>query len=188
MLNCHIICTQRALLAGGIIAYPTESVYGLGCLAYNENAVSRLLMLKRRTPQKTGLIIVAASKKQLLPLIETAKIADLNQIWETWPGPVTWVFPANRKAPKWLRGKNNTLAVRVSAYPVVRRLCQQIGPLISTSANYSGAAPALNTQQVRNYFGNQLDFIYPAKFKLGSMPTEIRLASNGKIIRKANKA
>lgn len=126
--------TVRYLKAGAVIAYPTEAVYGLGCDPLNENAVMHLLDIKQR-PMEKGLILIASSLDQLRPyLILNPPI--IERITRTWPGPVTWVIPAQPWVPKWLTGEHDSLAVRVTNHPVARDLCTHFGsPLVSTSAN-----------------------------------------------------
>ena len=184
MQNWHRLQCIRAALSGGVIAYPTEAVYGLGCLPANQQAVRRIVSLKRRSPRKKGLIIVASTIEQILPFIELAGLNNSERIFNSWPGAITWIFPANRKASKWLIGEKNTVAVRVSAHAVVRSLCDALGPLISTSANPADAPPARSAMQVRNYFATRVDYIYPARLPQQGLPTEIRNAVDGQIMRK----
>ncbi len=115
----------RLLRGGGIVAYPTEGVYGLGCDPLDGAAVTRLLALKGRSRRK-GLILIAASFERVRPFLapldpelEAAARAD-------WPGPVTWVLPAAPATPAWLTGGRQTLAVRVTAHPVAAALCREL--------------------------------------------------------------
>lgn len=176
-----IMPAQRALAAGGVIAYPTEAVYGLGCLP-EPRPVARLLQIKRRSPRK-GLILVAADVAQLEAYISFPDARTRNRVTATWPGPVTWLLPARAGTPVWLTGDHPTLAVRVSAHPVVRALCERAGPLISTSANPAGAAAARDAARVRAYFGPALDFVLAGAVGGSSRPTEIRDAATGAVVR-----
>jgi len=171
----------RALSAGGVIAYPTEAVYGLGCLPRYQ-PVRNLLHIKRRSPRK-GLILVAANAAQLGAYITFPDHRTRDQVLATWPGPVTWLLPARPGTPTWLTGEHPTLAVRVSAHPVVRALCERAGPLISTSANPAGAAPARGAGRVRAYFGPVLDYVLSGSVGDSTRPTEIRDALTGTVIR-----
>jgi L-threonylcarbamoyladenylate synthase len=184
LIDWHIRQALRVLRSGGIIAYPTEAVYGLGCSPLDFDAVSRILKIKRRNMEK-GLIIVAAYPQQLIPYVEFSD-DSMPQILASWPGPVTWLIPAKSNTPAWLTGKHNTLAVRVSAHPVVRALCSVTGPLVSTSANPEGFSPAKTSARVRSYFRTAIDYILPGKTGPQRQPTEIRMASTGCIIRQAN--
>lgn len=168
---------------GGIIAYPTEAVFGLGCDPRNESAVRRLLAIKRR-PVSKGVILIAADLEQLKPFIDPLDPQSLAQVQATWPGPVTWLVPARHKAPIWLRGSHPTLAVRVTAHPVASALCQACGiPLVSTSANLSGQPPARSAEQVGRQLGGLLDYIVPGATGGAARPTEIRDLRSGMVVR-----
>jgi L-threonylcarbamoyladenylate synthase len=172
-----ITCKQ-----GGIIAYPTEAVFGLGCLPDCEDAVQRILKLKQRSIKK-GLILVASQVKQLESYVDFGKLNDLQKILQSWPGPVTWLIPAREETPDWLTGEHETLAVRVSSHPVVHALCEELGPIVSTSANPGGVTPALSDRTVLAYFDTNIDYVMPAKITNNMNPTEIRDAQTGNIIR-----
>ena len=175
----------NACLQGGVIAYPTESVFGLGCLPNNQNAVEKILAFKNRSADK-GLICIAAEISQLDSMVDFSAIPNVDSIFSTWPGPVTWLIPALSSTPKWLTGVHDTLAVRVSADPIVRSLCLEVGPLVSTSANPEGMPPAYDSAQVRKYFKEKLDFIIEASLSTDNQPTEIRHGVTGEIIRNSN--
>ena len=118
-----------------VIAYPTEAVFGVGCDPDSETAVMRLLELKQR-PVEKGLILIAASFEQLKPYIDDSRLSDSQReaIFSCWPGPVTFVFPARPETPRWLTGRFDSLAVRVTNHPLVIELCEAYGkPLVSTS-------------------------------------------------------
>ena len=132
----------RLIRAGGVVAYPTEAVFGLGCDPSNGAAVERIVALKRRAAEK-GFILVAADARQLDPWLAPLEPAWRSRMDSAWPGPVTFVVPAAPSVPALVRGGRTTIAVRVSAHPVVRALCEGCGhALVSTSANRSGR-PAL---------------------------------------------
>lgn len=168
--------------SGGVIAYPTEAVYGLGCQPANFIAVKRILNLKNR-PCEKGLIIIAASIEQLHPYISLADIPRSREILDSWPGPVTWVIPARPGVPDWIRGDSESVAVRVCAHPLTRDLCMFTGPLVSTSANPGGYPPAKTALKVRVYFGRAVDYILPGNIGSYRKPTEIRDAMTGKVLR-----
>jgi L-threonylcarbamoyladenylate synthase len=172
----------RILEKGGIIAYPTEAVYGLGCLPENRDAVYRLLSLKKRSMCK-GLILVAASPEQLEKYIYYPDTCVRERVLATWPGPVTWLLPARREVPGWIRGNHTTVAVRTSRHPVVRALCREAGALVSTSANPEHKLPARTLNKVVEYFGQSLDYIVPGQVGGLGGPTEIRDAVTDTIIR-----
>ena len=186
MSNWHIKLASRCVTSGGIIAYPTESVYGLGCNPWDIAAVRRILALKRRRPDK-GLIIVAASVDQLQPFIDTTQAIPWDSVLASWPGPVTWVLPAKKQVPTLLRGVHGGMAVRVSAHPIVQELCQSAGLLVSTSANPEGRSPAKSAFRVRAYFGDGLDYILTGPTGGSPGPTAIRDALSGRVIRTVQK-
>mgnify|MGYP001824793502 FL=1 len=137
------------LHAGGIVAYPTEAVYGLGCDPLNRAAVQRLLALKGR-PAEKGLILIADDLLRLAPFLGPLTPKMRERVDPSWPGPVTWLLPARPETPHWLRGNHASLAVRVTAHPMAAALCAAFGgPLVSTSANPSGRPPARSPLQVR---------------------------------------
>lgn len=175
----------QALNAGGVIAYPTEAVYGLGCDPDNEAAVLSLLAIKQRSVEK-GLILVAANYSQLLPYVDDKAIPPEKryQIFSSWPGHISWILPASKTAPKWITGQYNSIAVRVSAHPVVHALCSAYGkPLVSTSANLSGLPAITKRIELEQSLGHKLSAIMPGELGGATQPSQIRNAVTGDIIR-----
>lgn len=171
-------------LAGKLFAYPTEAVYGLGCDPDQEQAVLNLLALKQR-PIEKGLILVARTYSQLLPYINDASIpmAKRTEIFSSWPGPNTWLLPASKKAPKWITGGSDLIAVRVSAHPVVQSLCELFNkPLVSTSANLTGQPSALTEKEVTQQFAQQV-ILVPGALGNNLKPSKIRHGITGQTIR-----
>lgn len=178
-LTAALTCLQEKRL----IAYPTEAVYGFGCDPFCQEAVARLLQLKHRSVDK-GLILVAADWRQIEALVEPIPPRALAQVLASWPGPLTWVFPASSTAPSWIRGRHPTIALRVSAHPVVQELCQAYGgPIVSTSANREGEPPLRDYRALQIMFGLDIDFIVPGKVGGQSNPTIIRDAVSGVVLR-----
>jgi len=170
---------------GGLIAYPTEGVYGLGCDPLKPEAVLRLLALKNRPPHK-GLILIAAETEQLQPYLGPVSARCWQRILRSWPGPVTWLLPAGEHTPGWLCGAHATLAVRVTAHPLAAALCHRLGgALVSTSANLSGHPMARNALQVRRQFPRGIDYILTGRVGPETQPSEIRDAHSGRIVRAA---
>ena len=173
----------RMLRAGGVIAYPTEAVYGLGCDPLNRNAVQRLLAIKQR-PVEKGLILIASRFEQLAPFVQPPGGAIMRRLNETWPGPVTWVLPAGPATPRWLRGSHHTLAVRVTAHPLAAALCDAFGgPVVSTSANPSGRPPARSALQTRLRCPG-VDLVVHGATGGQARPTPIRDAITGDVLRR----
>jgi L-threonylcarbamoyladenylate synthase len=179
----HLRLARRALAAGGVIACPTEAVWGLSCDPFDRGAVQRLLALKQR-PARKGLILVAASESQLDFLLADLAAAQRRQLSASWPGPNTWLVPHHNRVPSWIHGEHDTVAVRVSLHPVVRELCRLWGgPLVSSSANRAGAAPPREAYQVRRYFKERLDYIVPGVVDRAARPSVIRDLASGKTVR-----
>ena len=173
----------QALSAGGVIACPTEAVWGLSCDPRSRSAVQRLLALKGRPPAK-GLILVAATQSQIDFLLSDLTEQQRETLCASWAGPATWLLPHQSRVPRWVCGEHATVAVRVSDHPAVSALCAAWGgPLVSTSANPVGARPAREAFQVRRYFGNDLDYLLPGRVGATGRPTCIRDLVSGQIIR-----
>ena len=167
-----------------VIAYPTEAVFGLGCDPDSESAVMALLALKQR-PVEKGLILIAADYMQLLPYIADHALSaeQRERMFASWPGPVTYVVPALPQTPRWLTGRFDSLAVRVSDHPDVQALCRGFGkPLVSTSANLSGEPPCRTAAEVALQFGPQFP-VLQAETGGRRNPSEIRDAISGELIR-----
>ena len=175
----------RIVVRGGIVAYPTEAVFGLGCLPTDEAALERIIAIKHRDARK-GLIVVAAGIEQLEPLARLPRGEIGRRIASSWPGPVTWVVAARPGLPALLTGGRPTIAVRVSDHPIVRRLCLRAGSaLVSTSANFAGRPPARSALRARRALGRDVDLVLAGALGGRAEPTEIRDASSGKILRRA---
>lgn len=173
-----------ALRRGGVVAYPTEGVYGLGCDPRDAAAVARLLALKGRPPT-VGLILIASEFNQLAPWLAPLDRALEARAAATWPGPVTWVWPAAAAVDPALTGGRRTLAVRVTAHPAAKALCHEFGnPLVSTSANRHGEPPARTAAEVRAAFGDALDAVVDAPCGDLAGPTSIRDALTGEVLRR----
>jgi L-threonylcarbamoyladenylate synthase len=173
-----------ALQQGEIIAYPTEAVYGLGCDPFNEAAVRQLLKLKHR-PADKGLILIAHDWQQVAQLIAPLDDSRLRQVLSTWPGPVTWAFPADGTVPAWIRGNHPSIALRITAHPIASALCKAFGgPIVSTSANLDAQAPAKDAATVQDYFGSGIAVIVQGPLGEILSPTPIFDAVTGAIIRR----
>lgn len=164
---------------GGVIAYPTESCFGLGCDPKNYNAVKRLLKIKARSPEK-GLILIAADPSQVLPYV--TELSD--EVLASWPGPVTWLVPPSHKTPNWIRGRHPRVAVRVTAHPVAATLCHAAGQaIVSTSANLHGQQATRTYRETCRRFGQYVDLIVPGRIGQRRRPSRIIDAVSKKIVR-----
>lgn len=146
-MNCPILDSKAAanlIAEGGVLAYPTEAVYGLGCDPFNGAAFQQLLLLKQR-PLDKGVILIASSISQIEPFVALHDQPWTEKVlasWQVLDQPVTWVLPATEKVPDWITGGRKTVAVRITQHPDVIALCDQLGfPIVSTSANLSGKDP-----------------------------------------------
>jgi len=174
-----------AIRAGGLVAYPTEGVWGLGCDPADEDALRRLIALKGRDAGK-GLILLAADIGQLSPWIAPLDAATQARLDATWPGPVTWIVRAAERCPALLTGGRDTIAVRVTAHPPARELALAAATaLVSTSANPGGEPPLADAAAVRERFGNELAAVVDGPLGGLAGPTEIRDAATGDVIRPA---
>jgi len=174
-----------ALRRGGVIAYPTEAVWGLGCDPFDEAAVLRLLAIKQR-PVDKGVILIAGARSQFDGLLdwEALSAEQRDAVFASWPGPNTWIVPTTPRVPRWITGTHDGVAVRVSAHPDVIALCAAFGgPLVSTSANLAGEPPAFAREALDPRVVAQLDGVTGGETGGLASPTAIRDARTGAQIR-----
>ncbi|RDS82194.1 threonylcarbamoyl-AMP synthase [Dyella monticola] len=175
----------NALREGGIIAYPTEAVFGLGCDPHDRVAFERIFALKQR-PATQGVLLIAADFAQITHYVDMTKVPAnvFAQVQASWPGPFTWVFPRSAHVPDWVAGAHDGIALRVTAHRPAADLCRAFGgALVSTSANPHGQPPARDLATVITYFGDAIDGIVDAPLGGAASPTTIRDALTGAIIR-----
>jgi L-threonylcarbamoyladenylate synthase len=169
------------LLSGGVIAYPTEGVFGLGCLPDDVDAVERILRIKQRSPKK-GLILIAARSGQLDAWIDHAVSGSLPD--PDPRQPVTWIVRPAARVPRIVTGDNPGLAVRITTNPTAAAICDAVDmPVVSTSANVSGRPVARNTFVLRRNFAHLVDYVVPGECGPAGSPTEIRELETGKVLR-----
>lgn len=172
-------CIQQ----GGIIVYPTETIYGLGCDPLCGGAVADLHELKGRDADK-GLILIASRIDQLDEIIDVSDRNDRAALVQE-KVPTTWVVPAKPGTPTWITGQHDTVAVRISTHPTVRHLCDRLGhSLVSTSANPSGEKPAMNPLQLHRYFDGLVDCILVSNHTPAGRPSVIRDLKTRRLLRK----
>ncbi|WP_297831627.1 Sua5/YciO/YrdC/YwlC family protein [Thermomonas sp.] len=180
-----ISAVLAALRSGGVIAYPTEGVWGLGCDPRNEAAVLRLLVLKQRDVGK-GLILIAGNEAQIAPFIDTAALtaARLAEVRASWPGPNTWIVPASAAAPRWITGDHDGIAVRVTAHPQVVALCDGFGgALVSTSANIASEPAPRRREELDPRILAGVDAVGAGETSGRAQPSTIRDARSGAVLR-----
>lgn len=173
----------RYIATGGVIAYPTEACFGIGCDPANETAVARVAKIKNR-PRGMGLILIADCVEKLLPYIALDRESMLDDAMASWPGPYTWIFPATNRMPPGLRTVNNTVAVRVTAHQGAAQLSRVAArAIVSTSANRHGHRPIREYFNVQRHLGDMLDFIVRGPLGTQQKPTRITDAVSGKVLR-----
>lgn len=183
-MNHKILNAATTIISqGGVIAYPTEAVFGLGCDPFNERAVNRLLQIKQRQVDK-GLILLAADWAQFENLIHLPNKKILEKVYATWPGPVTWCFPATSAVPPWICGNHSTVAIRLTAHPLAHELCRLLNHvLVSTSANIANQPACCTATEVEKTFGALIDFVIPGEVGELVRPTPILDVMTGEVVR-----
>ena len=186
-LDCGVEVLQaiEVLHQGGVIAYPTEAVYGLGCDPKNLSAVKKILVLKQRQKEK-GLILVGSSFDQFENFIQPLEKHIEKKLLDSWENEaaITWLVPVKNETSEYLKGQFDTLAIRVSNHPVVKELCEKFsGAIVSTSANIATQEAARTAKHVKQIFGDKIDFIVEGETSINAEPSEIRNALTDKIIR-----
>jgi L-threonylcarbamoyladenylate synthase len=183
LLTDSPLIAARCLLEGGVIAYPTEAVFGLGCLPAYENSISKLRHIKQRPPEQ-GLILVADRIERFQPYLQPLTSRQRSLMQTRRHRAITWLAPASRDCPPSLSGKHNRLAIRLIKHPLVVELCRLTqSALISTSANHRGHPPALSTGQVMATLGGELDCILAGKTGKARSVSEIRDIDTGTVYR-----
>ena len=160
---------------GGVIAYPAEACFGLGCDPGNKAALARIRLLKSRSLEQ-GFILVADAIEGLMPYIDWHLLErdQRKAVVASWPGPISWLIPASGQAGKELTGCHDSLAVRVSAFRPLRELCRYLqSALVSTSANLRGKAPLKTAAEVAREFAGQIDYILDAPIQGLDRPSQI---------------
>lgn len=171
---------RRHLQRGGLIAYATESCFGLGCDPRNYRAVQKLLRLKRR-PQAKGLILIGSKASQFRRYL--APLPTQLDLAAYWPGPTTLLLPRSKRCPRWLSGQHAKLAVRVTAHAEAARLCHDLGlALVSTSANRSGQRSLKTAAACRRAFGSAV-LVLPGRVGRRRRPSTILDPLQGAVLR-----
>ena len=177
----QITNARQLINHGGVIAYPTEAVYGLGCDPFNKEAVKRIIAIKRRSFSK-GLIVLIADWSQLELLTSSIDNNLLDRVKETWPGHVTWVFPKSKLVHEYLSGEQDSIAIRMTAHPIARALCVD-GPIVSTSANINGQDPAMDLAELMRQFPQGIDACISGDLGGANQPSTIYDVLSGQRLR-----
>jgi len=182
LLRPDLLHATHALLAGGVVCYPNEGVFGLGCLPLEEFAVERILKFKQRSAEQ-GLILIGANLNQLLPWIAPSE-GELQQLLSHTERPTTWVVTRSGLTPDWVSGGRDTVAVRICGHPVARQLCGAANSaLVSTSANRSGRPAVKTTVRARYLLKSAVDAVVSGMTDPLGGASDIRLAADGTWIR-----
>lgn len=188
------------LTKGSLLAYPTESVWGIGCDPYDEKAVQRILQIKQR-PIEKGMIVITDSSDRLIPLLASLTDSQRQQVIESWQldsdlncaQAHSWLLPIPKELatsiPSWITGQHDSVAVRVISHPLIQSLCEQMvsphnpfGFIVSTSCNPSGQLPATCLKEAYDYFAEEVGYL-DADTLGYTQPSRIRDAVTGQIIR-----
>ena len=174
---------KHVIHASGIIAYPTETVWGLGCDPFDGAALNRIIKIKQRDAHK-GLILVGSDISQFDFLLDGIDQQQRSQLEDSWPGPVTYLVAHNNKVHPLVHGQFATVAIRVSSHPLVQELCEAVGgPIVSTSANFAGRPTARSAIQARKLLGHKIDFILAGPLGSSNSPSRIIDLRSGRVLR-----
>lgn len=172
----------QVLRDGGIIAYPTDTIVGLGCLPAHVTTITRLAHLKDRPITKSGFILLASQLSQLSPYIECDEQIQ-KKIELPLAQPTTWIVQARPELPT-ADEVHCTQGIRITDHPWIVALCEQVGAIISTSANLSGSSNARSFQEIRTYFGPLIDYYSQQPLTYGTgKPSRIENLISGKTLR-----
>jgi L-threonylcarbamoyladenylate synthase len=177
----HQSLALKALYQNGVIACSTEAVWGLSGLWDSDTAIKKILTLKQRDWRK-GLIVVVDTIESIVPWLQPLSADNLQILYKKSAQPTTWLLPCKQEISPLVRGLHDHLAVRITTHPPLKTLCKQAGPLLSTSANITGHPVAKTALQVRQIFGNQIDYLLPGSLGGHSQASTIKYL-NGRQIR-----
>ena len=181
--HVEILEAAGTIDGGGVIAYPTEAVWGLGCDPFSEQAVKKILCLKQR-PVDKGLILIGSGVENFSQYLHGLEPKYLQLFAIPLSQPTTWLVPDNGFAPRWVVGNHATVALRITLHPVVSALCNTFGgAIVSTSANPQGLPAATTQIKVEEYFAGSLDFYAPGDVVGASRESEIKNLLTGEVIR-----
>lgn len=211
LITDSVIEAAHWLQQGQLLAYPTESVWGIGCDPFNQQAVEQLLAIKQR-PLEKGMIVLTDSVSRLTALLSNLNDEQRQLVLDSWCSDSnsdsvfdcdvdsqqahTWLLPLSENLPvsipAWITGAHHSVAVRVIDHPLVQQLCRQVvsvhnpyGFVVSTSCNPSGQPPALTLSQAQAYFSDSNEQVgYLKGETLGyQLPSQISNARTGQVIR-----
>ncbi len=163
----------RKLKSGGIVAFPTESFYALGAMAFDEKAVKKIFDLKNR-PHEKPLPLITGDVQSMMTVVKKIPDQARDFITKLWPGPLTMIFEAQPEVPELITGNSNKVAVRIPGKSTALQIAKAIKmPVTATSANLSSMPPAINAEAVLSYFGDNVDLILDGGHAPGGKPSTI---------------
>jgi len=163
----------EAVLRGGVIAFPTDTLYGLGCSLFDVSAVEMVARLKRRDPSLAVISLIPEPRQAYGLAAEVNEVAE-RLMTRHWPGPLSLIFRAAPIVPPRVRGAGGTVALRCPKDTLCQRLLERIGgPVVSSSANLSGQPPAQSAEEVLRVFGNQLDLVLDGGPRAGGVASTL---------------
>ncbi|MDB9823251.1 L-threonylcarbamoyladenylate synthase [Deltaproteobacteria bacterium] len=158
-LKTGLNIARQLLLSGGLVAFPTESFYGLAVNASDEDAVSHLFAIKKRESDRPVLVLIP-SLDSLERYVEEIPEIALKVIKKFWPGGLTLLFRAGSDISRLLTAGTGKIGIRLSSHPVARALVKTVGsPITGTSANISGEPPCINAEDVLSSLGQKVDLV-----------------------------
>ena len=175
---------SKAVENGAIIAYPTDTIWGFGCHPLRASSVIKILNIKQR-PVAKGLILLSSRMEYCAPYIDPDLSEEqIDLVLQQNQHPVTWLAPAARNCPVWLRGVFSTVALRITNHPFIEAICSEMhSPIVSTSANRHRRSTIQSALQARRQFGEELDYIVTG-FNTGTnRASEIKSLATGNTVR-----
>jgi L-threonylcarbamoyladenylate synthase len=168
-----LLAAAEAVLRGGVIAFPTDTLYGLGCSLFDVSAVEMVARLKRRDPSLAVISLIPEPRQVYGLAVDVSPVAE-RLIERHWPGPLSLIFRAAPIVPHRVRGAGGTVALRCPRHTLSQKLLDRIGgPVVASSANLSGQPPAETAEQVVRIFGNQLDLVIDGGPRRGGQPSTL---------------
>ncbi len=172
---CEVEQGIEALRKGGVVAYPTDTVYGLGAGLSDDAAVQRVIDAKGRA-ESMGMPLLLSRADMLAPIVKEVHPEAEALIERFWPGALTLVMTKSAAVSDLVTGSRSSVAVRVPNHPVPRALSEGVGgPIIGTSANRTGAVPASSAVQVREQLNGAVDLVIDGLPSLGVQSTILDL-------------
>ncbi len=166
-----ILSALEVLLSGGLVAFPTDTVYGVGCLAFHQQAIESIYVAKDR-PIEKAIPVLIGDNEDVIKVAEEIPIFAMKLIARFWPGPLTVLVPKKPTLPEAISA-TSTVGVRVPDHDVARALLRLAGPMAVTSANISGQASPITAQQVLSQLGGRIPMIIDGGETPGGIPSTL---------------